>query len=369
MAVLKETPLIEVHKRYGGKIVDFAGWAMPIQYSSIIEEHMAVRERVGLFDVSHMGEIDVTGRDAAKLVNMLITNDISKMKVKQAKYSPMCYENGGIVDDLLVYKLADDHYLLVVNAGNTDKDYNWILDRAKGMDVTVKNESPNYIQLAIQGPKSEELLSKLMDVDLSAIKYYHFDLGKLSGDGVFAEGIISRTGYTGSDGFEFYTKEVDKAEAVWDLIMSAGKEYGIEPCALGARDTLRLEAGMLLYGHDIDENHTPVQADILWTVKLNKDNFIGKDALKKEVENGPAIKLYGMEMLDKGVPRQHYEIYKDGEKVGDITSGTFAPYLKKYIAMGYIKSGVVDLGDEVQIKIRNKFLKARIVEKPFYKRR
>jgi len=367
--VLKETPLIGIHRKYGGKIVDFAGWAMPIQYKSIVEEHMAVRERVGLFDVSHMGEIEITGKDAMKFVNKLITNDISKMKVGQAKYSPMCYDNGGIVDDLLVYKLAEDHYLLVVNAGNTDKDYDWILNNVQGMDVDVKNESSNYIQLAIQGPKAQELLYKLVDVDLSAVKYYHFELGRLSGNGVSAEGIISRTGYTGSDGFEFYTKEVDKAEALWEAIMSAGKEYGIEPCALGARDTLRLEAGMLLYGHDIDEEHTPVQADILWTVKLNKEDFIGKSALQREVEEGPVIKLYGIEMVDRGVPRQHYEIYKGSEKVGDVTSGTFAPYLKKYIAMGYIKNSIVNVGDEVQIKIRNKLLRAKIVEKPFYKRR
>ncbi len=363
MTSLKRTPLYETHVKAGAKIVEFGGWEMPIQYTGIIEEHNNCRNYAGIFDVSHMGEIDVKGPDALKFVNKLVTNDVEKMALKQCLYSPMCYEDGGVVDDLLVYKMADDHYYIVVNASNTDKDYDWFLQNAKGMDVKVDNISDQVVQIALQGPKAEGILQKITDCDLSKIKYYWFDYGKVNG----IESIISRTGYTGEDGFEIYVKP-EFGPGIWDKIMETGKDEGVTPIGLGARDTLRLEARLPLYGHEMSDSISPLEAGLGIFVKLNKEDFNGKTALVKQKEEGLKRKLAGFEMVERGIPRAEYPITKDGKEIGWVTSGSFAPSLNKNIGLALIKAEYVSIGSEIEVNIRNKGIKAKIVETPFYKR-
>ncbi|PWK06301.1 glycine cleavage system aminomethyltransferase GcvT [Tumebacillus permanentifrigoris] len=360
---LKKTPLFEVYPNYGGKIIDFGGWALPVQYAGILDEHEAVRARAGLFDVSHMGEIEVKGPDALTNIQNLITNDASKLANGQALYSPMCYENGGCVDDLLVYKKADGDYLLVVNAANIEKDFEWIKSHQTG-DVTITNVSSDVAQLALQGPLAQEVLQKMTNTDLTGIKYYWF------AENVDVAGVsclVSRTGYTGEDGFELYCDAKNVAQ-LWDAILATGKEDGVLPIGLGARDTLRFEARLPLYGQEISADITPLEAGLGFFVKLDKGTFIGREALAVQKEAGVARKLVGFEMTERGIPRSHYEIQVDGQKIGECTTGTMGPTVKKNIGLGLIEVQYAQIGQEIDVIIRNKPVKAVIVKTPFYKR-
>jgi aminomethyltransferase len=364
MSQLKRTPLFEVYKDYGAKTIDFGGWDLPVQFSSIKEEHEAVRTKAGLFDVSHMGEIEVKGTDSLKYLQKMMTNDISKLKNSGAQYTAMCYENGGTVDDLLVYKIEDDHYLLVVNASNIEKDFNWLQDHAEG-NVELKNLSEDMAQLAIQGPLAEKVLQKLAGTNLSDIGFFKFQQDvDLNGK----KALVSRTGYTGEDGFEVYCDAKDAA-ALWNEILEAGKEEGVLPCGLGARDTLRFEANLALYGQELSSDITPLEAGIGFAVKVNKEaDFIGKEVLKNQKENGVPRKLAGIEMIDRGIPRHGYPVYKGEELIGEVTTGTQSPTLKKNIGLVLIKKEHAELGTELEVEIRGKRLKAKIEATPFYKR-
>jgi aminomethyltransferase len=364
MAELKRTPLFPVYKEYGGKTIDFGGWELPVQYTSILEEHEAVRTRAGLFDVSHMGEITVKGNDALANIQKWITNDASKLSVNQALYSPMCYENGGCVDDLLVYKRDENDYLIVVNAANIEKDYDWMLKHSFG-DVEISNISSQVAQLALQGPLAEKILQKLTDFHLPDIKYYWFRQD-VPVAGIPA--LVSRTGYTGEDGFELYVDK-DLAIDLWQKILEAGKEEGVVPVGLGARDTLRFEARLPLYGQEINETITPIEAGLGFFVKLDKGDFIGRDVLAKQKEEGAPRKLVGFEMIERGIPRTHYEVQVEGKRIGEVTSGTFSPTLKKNIGLAILSAEHAQLGNELDILIRNKRVKAVIVPTPFYKRK
>ncbi|WP_264738533.1 glycine cleavage system aminomethyltransferase GcvT [Cytobacillus firmus] len=364
MSQLKRTPLFEVYKDYGAKTIDFGGWDLPVQFSSIKEEHEAVRTKAGLFDVSHMGEIEVKGTDSLKYLQKMMTNDISKLKNSGAQYTAMCYENGGTVDDLLVYKIEDDHYLLVVNASNIEKDFNWLQDHAEG-NMELKNLSEDMAQLAIQGPLAEKVLQKLAGTNLSDIGFFKFQQDvDLNGK----KALVSRTGYTGEDGFEVYCDAKDAA-ALWNEILEAGKEEGVLPCGLGARDTLRFEANLALYGQELSPDITPLEAGIGFAVKVNKEaDFIGKEVLKNQKENGVPRKLAGIEMIDRGIPRHGYPVYKGEELIGEVTTGTQSPTLKKNIGLVLIKKDHAEPGTELEVEIRGKRLKAKIAATPFYKR-
>ena len=348
-------------------MVDFGGWDMPVQYpAGTIEEHLRTRRHAGLFDVSHMGEIEVRGADAIALVNYLVSNDASKLVDGQAQYSALTTPEGTVVDDLLVYRFAGDHLLLVVNAGTTEKDWDWITAHKKDGAGTFKNVSSDYCQLAIQGPDAISILRKLTDVPLAEIKYYHFTEGQV--DGVPAT--VSRTGYTGEDGFEVYAAS-DKAEQIWNKLLDAGNygsETGVLPCGLAARNTLRLEAGMALYGHEINEDTTLLEANLGWICKLNKGDFIGRDALAKQKETGIQRRLVGFEVTERGVARDDQEVVIGDKRVGKVTSGSPAPYLKKNIGMAYVPTERANEGEEIQIDVRGKLVGARIVKTPFYKR-
>ncbi|WP_088010956.1 glycine cleavage system aminomethyltransferase GcvT [Gottfriedia acidiceleris] len=364
MTTLLRTPLFEDYKVLGGKTIDFGGWELPVQFSSIKEEHEAVRTAAGLFDVSHMGEIEVTGKDSLKYLQKMMTNDISKLNEEGALYTAMCYENAGTVDDLLVYKYNDEHYLLVVNASNIEKDFAWLLSHVEG-DVKVVNKSNEVAQLALQGPKSVAILQRLTNDNVTDIKYFTFKDNVLIGD---LNVLVSRTGYTGEDGYELYLAAED-ASKLWTLLLEAGKEDGLKPCGLGARDTLRFEAALALYGQELTKDITPLEAGIGFAVKLNKEeDFFGKEVLKNQKEQGVPRKLVGIEMIDKGIPRTHYPVYVNGEVIGEVTSGTQSPTLKKNIGLALIKSEFSALGTELEVEIRNKKLKAVVVSKPFYKR-
>ncbi|MEA4900077.1 glycine cleavage system aminomethyltransferase GcvT [Desulfitobacterium sp.] len=363
MAQLKRTPLYEEHHAAKAKLIDFGGWEMPVQYAGVIEEHNTVRTKAGLFDVSHMGEVDVKGQEALPFVQHLITNDVTKIQDGQILYSPMCYPDGGIVDDLLVYRYGTDHFYIVVNASNTDKDYAWMAEQAHGYDVQLDNISEQVAQLALQGPFAEKILQKLTSTDLSGIKYYWFKHGEVNG----IPSLISRTGYTGEDGFEIYLPP-DKAPELWRKILETGAPEGIEPIGLGARDTLRFEAKLPLYGNELGPDISPLEAGIGFFVKLTKDEFIGKDALKAQKEKGVSRKLVGLEMIERGIARSHYPIQKDGEEVGIITSGSFSPTLNKNIALGLIRADLAEIGSTLDVIIRGKAVKAQIIPTPFYKR-
>lgn len=365
MTELKRTPLFEVYKEYGGKTVDFGGWELPVQFSSIKEEHEAVRTKAGLFDVSHMGEIEVKGPDSLDYLQKLMTNDVSKLKNGGAQYTAMCYENGGTVDDLLVYKIEDDHYLLVVNASNIEKDYVWMQKHLEG-NVKIENLSEGMAQIAIQGPKAEGILQKLSaEHDLGTIGFFKFsEEVDLNGK----KALVSRTGYTGEDGFEIYCDSND-AVSLWKEILVAGKEDGVIPCGLGARDTLRFEANLALYGQELSPEISPLEAGIGFAVKLNKEaDFIGKDALKQQKENGLPRKIVGIEMIDRGIPRHGYPVYKGDVRIGEVTTGTQSPTLKKNIGLALIDTKETELGNEVEVEIRGKRLKAAVSATPFYKR-
>ncbi|MBI1763036.1 MAG: glycine cleavage system aminomethyltransferase GcvT [Acidobacteria bacterium] len=360
---LKQTALNAAHRRLGGKMVSYGGWDMPVTYAGTIDEHMAVRTAAGLFDVSHMGEVEVHGPQALQLVQHLTTNDASKLHIGQAHYSGLLYPNGGFVDDLLVHKLSDEHYLLCINASNTDKDFAWIRQHATGFDAEAVNTSPNYTQLALQGPQALTMLQPLVDVELSTIKYYWFTHGKVAG----VPALIARTGYTGEDGFELYF-DPNKSERVWNKLLEAGQSYGIQPCGLAARNTLRLEAKMALYGNDIDDTTTPLEADLAWIVKLQKGDFIGRDVLVKQKEAGLTRKLIGFEMLDRGIAREHYPIWIGDAQVSQVSSGSPAPFLKKNIGLAYLPLEHTAVGTRFDVEIRGKRTTAQVVETPFYKR-
>jgi len=364
---MKHTAFYDIHKRLGAKIVEFAGFEMPVQYEGIIAEHKKVRESVGVFDVSHMGEIEVWGNDALQFLQRTTINDVSKLFEGRVQYSAMCYDDGGIVDDLLVYHVGD-HYMLVVNAANKDKDFNWLKDHVFG-DVKLNDVSDATSLLAVQGPNSLATLQKLTDVNLSDIRYYHFTKGKLAGK----EMIISRTGYTGELGFEIYfDADVALSERIWNQVMEAGKEFGITPIGLGARDTLRLEMGYCLYGNDIDRTTNPLEAGLGWITKLDKGDFIGREAILKAKEQGLKRKLVGFiveEQGGKAFPRHGYEISANAQKIGFVTSGTFSPILEKGIGMGYVEMKYADVGSKFSVIIRNKEISARTVRMPFVVRR
>lgn len=364
MEDIKKTPLNEVHRALGGKMVDFGGWEMPVQYpAGVIAEHLATREKAGLFDVSHMGEIHVDGAEAIPFVNSLTTNDVAKLIDGQAHYSALTNERGGVIDDLLVYRFAEDKLFLVVNAGTQDTDWEWISSKRSDFNVDLRHASVDFCQIAIQGPKATEILQRLTATDLSAIKYYHFTTGEV--DEVAS--IISRTGYTGEDGFEIYA-DATKAVQLWNKMLKTGNGEGILPCGLAARNTLRLESAMSLYGHELGEDISPLEANLGWICKLNKDSFIGQAALVKQKAEGLDRKLVGFEMVDKGIARDGFPVLIDDEKLGYVTSGSPAPYLKKNIGLAFVPTEFANLGQELKIDVRGKLLSAVIVPTPFYKR-
>jgi aminomethyltransferase len=359
---LKVTPLNSVHRRMKARMVDFGGWDMPVQYSGIIEEHTAVRSAVGLFDVSHMGEIEIRGPEALRLANSVTTNDAAKLHVGQAQYTGLLYEHGGFVDDILVHKVNDEEFFICVNASNQEKDYEYIAAQNK-TSAQVEFASERYAQIAVQGPKALATLQKLTKTPLAPIQYYHFTDGEVAG--VAAR--IARTGYTGEDGFEIYIAP-EQAEAIWDKLLDAGAEFGIKPCGLGARNTLRLESKMALYGHEIGPTLTPLEADLGWIVKFDKADFIGKSALAKQRSAGITRKLIGFEMAGRGIGRDGYEVYLDGRPAGWVTSGGPSPTLNKNIGLCYLPVEAASPGRTIEIMIRNQPVEAVTVATPFYKR-
>src|SRR5438876_39332 len=361
---LKRTPLYEQHVALGARLVEFGGWEMPVQYSSILDEHRAVRTHAGLFDVSHMGEFKVEGPDALAFLQHLVPNDVSRLAVNQALYTQLCLPDGGTIDDLIIYHLADNHYMLVVNAANIDNDFAWVEKQASNFNVQITNQSDATALLALQGPEAQAILQPLTEVDLSTVRYYHCAPGTVNGTNC----IISRTGYTGEDGFELYCASAD-ASKLWNDLLAAGKDHGLLPAGLGARDTLRLEAGYCLYGHELNEQTNPLEARLGWTVKFDKGNFIGRDALLKIKEQGLERKLIGVELLDRGVCRVGHVIYANEHAIGSITSGGPSPTLHKNIGMGYVVIAHANVGEIVDIDIRGKHVAAQIVALPFYKRK
>ncbi len=360
---MKTTQFTQKHTELGAKMVEFAGFNMPVEYFGINEEHINIRKNVGVFDVSHMGEFWVKGKKAYNFVQKVTSNDISVLKPGDAQYSCFPNDKGGIVDDLIVYFYEPDKYMLVVNAANIEKDWNWLVSQnTEGAEL--ENASDNISQLAVQGPNATKVLQKLTDINLSEIGFYTFKTGEFAG---VKNVIISATGYTGAGGFELYMYNND-ALKIWDAVFEAGKEFDIKPAGLAARDTLRLEMGYCLYGNDIDDTTSPIEAGLGWITKFNdKNNFINKENLLKQKEEGVSRRLRGFELKDRGIPRHGYEITDaEGSKIGEVTSGTMSPMLKKGIGMGYVNKGHWTFGNEIFIKVRNKLLKAEIVKLPFY---
>ncbi len=361
----RKTPLYERHVELGGKVVDFAGYKLPVQYAGIIEEHRAVRNEVGIFDVSHMGEFEFRGPQALEAVQKLIANNAAKLKINQVLYTPMCYPDGGVVDDLLVYRLDEDRFLFVVNAANLEKDWEWVQENTKEFDAEIENQSPQTGQIALQGPKAQELLQKVYDLDLSQIKFFWLEKeGKIAGH----KCIVSRTGYTGEDGFEIYAPN-DAILDIFDAIWVAGKDSNLQPCGLGARDTLRFEAGLPLYGHELSPEINPLEARMSFFVDLEKDDFIGREALLEVKEKGLDRRIAGIEMKDKGIPRQGYPVEVEGKEVGFVTSGTYSPTLEKNLGIIMVKKEFSQAGSNLDIRIRKRLLQAEVVKLPFYKRR
>ena len=360
---MKNTALTKIHESLGAKMVPFAGFNMPVQYEGVKAEHDVVRNHVGVFDVSHMGEFLISGENALELIQKVTTNDASTLSVGRAQYSCMPNGKGGIVDDLIIYKLKENEYLLVVNASNIEKDWNWIASH-NSMNATMTDLSEDYSLLAIQGPKAVEAMQSLTSVDLSTVKYYHFEVADFAGiDNV----IISATGYTGSGGFEIYCKNNEVAQ-VWAKVFEAGAAFGIKPIGLAARDTLRLEMGFCLYGNDIDDTTSPLEAGLGWITKFTKD-FVDSESLKAQKEAGVSKKLVGFEMIERGIPRHDYEIVDaSGAVIGRVTSGTQAPSLNKAIGLGYVNISHTSVDSEIFIRIRKKDIKAQVVKLPFYKK-
>ena len=364
-APLKKTPLHSSHVALGARMVPFGGWDMPVEYSGITAEHNAVRTAAGLFDVSHMGEVEIAGKGALEAVQHITSNDASKLQIGQIQYSGLTSPEGTFGDDLLVYRFGPSHFLLVINAGNIDKDWDWISARAKeaSPDVAIVNSSNRYALIAIQGPHAEEILQKQTAIDLAAIKYYWFAHGEIAA----VRGTVSRTGYTGEDGFEIMIPPA-MAPTVWDALMQAGKPYGLIPAGLGARDTLRLEASMRLHGNDIDETTTVVEADLNWIVGWNKTAFLGRDVLHAQKAGGATRTLVGFEMTERAIGRHGHPVFHNGQQVGIVTSGTQTPFLKKAIGMAYVPTALKAPGTEIEIDIRGRRAKAVVVPMPFYKR-
>jgi len=364
MSNLKSTALEATHIEMGAKMVPFAGYNMPVQYSGLKNEHHAVREAAGMFDVSHMGEFFVEGPDALPFLQKVTSNDVSKLLPGKIQYSCMPNKEGGIVDDLLVYCFGNEHFLLVVNASNMEKDWNHLIQYTAGFDVTMRNDSDAYSLLAVQGPKATEILQSLTGVDLAEIKYYHFVIGEMAG---IADVIISATGYTGAGGFELYVFNQD-AKKLWDAVMAAGEPHGLLPAGLGARDTLRLEMGMCLYGNDIDDTTSPLEAGLGWITKFTKE-FVSSEKFAVQKEAGVSQKLVGFEMIDRGIPRHGYEIADlAGNVIGRVTSGTNSPTTGKNIGMGYVPVALAEEGSEFAVVIREKLIKAQVVKLPFVKK-
>ena len=364
-AALKKTPLNNRHRASGGRMVEFAGWDMPVEYTGISDEHLAVRTRAGLFDVSHMGEIEIAGTDALSLVQTLTSNDASRLSVGQAQYSALTMPAGTFVDDVLVYRLADDHYMLVVNAGNIVKDYDWIAaeGRKRGGDAAVVNASSRYALIALQGPEAQTVLQTLTAIDLSAIKYYWFTHGEVAGVRV----TVSRTGYTGEDGFEIFVPPA-LADRVWTALLDAGRTVGLRACGLGARDTLRLEAAMRLYGNDMDDQTTVLEAGLGWIVGWQKGDFLGAERLREQKANGLERKLVAFEMQGRAIARHGYPVLDGDTPVGVVTSGTHTPFLKKAIGFAMVPAGMSAVGAPLDVEIRGRKERGQVVPEPFYKR-
>ena len=362
MLDLKRTPLYETHKSLGAKMTVFAGWEMPVEYSGMKEEHLTVRSAVGLFDISHLGQIEVSGPKALEAVQLLITNDASRLSDGQVQYNLLCNTSGGILDDITLYRFNENRFMFCVNAVSTEKDFTWLKEQV-GNTVSVVNRSSDYATLAIQGPLSQQVLQKICHTDLSLIKHYRFASSNIIG----IESIISRTGYTGEDGFEIYIPS-SAAEGIWKRIMEEGKDEGIKPAGLGARDSLRLEMGYTLYGNDITEDTTPLDAGFERFVKFQKSSFVGKEALQKQVQEGVKKKLIGFELVGRGIPRSHYPIHAEGRRIGEVTSGGHSPTLGKAIGMGYVETLFAAIGNKIEIEIRGKMIEAGTVERPFYRK-
>lgn len=368
MPEVKKTPLAARHEALGARMVDFAGWYMPVQYRGIMEEHRTVRSKAGLFDLGHMGQVDVTGPEALAFLQYVTTNDLSKLQPGDAQYGMMLYPDGGVVDDIFVYRRpSGEGYFVVINAANVDKDVAWLheqRDKRRDLDVTVKNVSDQTGMIAIQGPKAEEILQKLTDVRLSSVKYLTAVDGTIDG----APCLIARTGYTGEDGFELYCP-IEKTGQLWDRLLEVGTPLGLQPIGLGARDTLRLESRMSLYGNEISAEINPLESGLNWAVKLDKGDFIGRDALLKQKERGVARRLVGFKMVERGgVPRSHYEVEVDGKPVGYVTSGTSSPTLGENIGLALVDRAIAGVGKPLDIVIRGKPVRAEQVKVPFYKR-
>jgi len=364
---LRRTALNAVHRRTGAKMVDFGGWDMPVEYSGLIAEHMAVRTAVGVFDVSHMGDILIRGPQALPAVQHISMNDALRLQRGQAQYSALLYPEGTFVDDVIVHKLGENDYLLVINAGTREKDVNWVRQNVRQFRCHADNVSDYYTQLAIQGPRAVDVVGKLTDVDLSAVKNYWFTYGRVCG---LPNTMVARTGYTGEDGFEIYIPADEPTSTrVWNEVLAAGKEFGILPCGLGARNTLRLEAKMALYGHEISETINVWEADLARYCKMEKGDFIGRDALDRAKGEGVKRILVGLEMIERGIGRDGYKVFSEsGDPIGSITSGSPAPFLKKNIALAYVPPSYSQIGTVVSVEVRNHKIKAQVVPTPFYKR-
>lgn len=358
----KRTALYDEHVKLKGRIVEFGGWEMPVQYTGLADEHETCRSKVGLFDVSHMGEVRVRGAQALEFLNSLVTNNVSKIKDGQAQYTAMCYETGGVVDDLIIHRMAEDDFFICVNASNTDKDFEWIKNRSpKG--VSVENVSAEYSQIAVQGRHAQEILAKLTKIPLAEIKYYWFAKGKV----LEFDSIVARTGYTGEDGFEIYCPW-HSAPKIWNALLDEGAKYGIKPCGLGARDTLRTEMKFPLYGHEMDKDVTPLEAGLGWVVKFDKGDFVGREALAKLKESGNHRVLVGMKTLGRGIPRQGYAVESGGAVVGTLTSGTLSPTLKYGVAIARVDKKFSEIGTKLDVNIRDQKVEHEVVPTPFYKR-
>ncbi|MGI6576529.1 MAG: glycine cleavage system aminomethyltransferase GcvT [Eubacteriales bacterium] len=362
MAELKRTPLYDAHMRLGARMVDFAGWEMPIQYEGISVEHEAVRTCAGMFDVSHMGEVEFTGSDALEYLQNLVTNDVSSINDNQMLYTFMCYPNGGVVDDIIVYRRKEDSYMAIINASNIDKDIDWMREQVGSYDVEIKDRSGELSLIALQGPKAEEILGGLVDVDLKDIGFFQFSEDVKCASKTC---MISRSGYTGEDGFEICLRNED-ALFVWEKLMEIGTEKGLKPCGLGARDTLRFEANLPLYGNELSERITPLEAGFGMFVKLDKGGFIGRDALKRQKEEGLTRKIVGFEMVENGIPRHGYDVLSDGKVIGFVTTGYNSPTLKKNIGLAMVDIQHSALGSEICIQVRKKVLQAKVIKRRFY---
>lgn len=357
---MKRTPLHADHVKLGARVVEFAGWEMPIQYKGIIDEHEAVRNDVGVFDVSHMGEIEISGTKAFEFCQTIACNDVSKLKSGKIQYSAILNEQGGVIDDCTLYQLAEQHYLFVVNASRKDVVLDWFM-KHKSSQVEINDLSDHYGLIALQGKKSQKLLSDVLGKEFDSLGYYEFTIVQFASTMM----IVSRTGYSGEDGFELYVA-TSKTQELWNKLMEYGKSHQIQPIGLGARDTLRLEMGYLLYGQDMNESVSALQAGLSWIVKFDKGNFVGRSALLKEKENGVAKRIRGLVMDEKSIPRSHYEVFQNQKKIGEITSGTFSPTLKKGIALAMLDSGI-EIGDEIMVQVRKNMAKATVTKPPFVK--